>query len=90
MNIDIFISLKEALLGFKREVKHLDDHIVIVSRDGVTQPGFVIKINKEGMPIHQKGDKGDLYVKVNVLMPSELTEKQKEIAKVLFEKRSYW
>ena len=62
----------------------------MVSRDGVTQPGFVIKVIGEGMPRHQRSEKGDLYVKVNVIIPTELTEKQKEIAKNLFEKRSYW
>ncbi len=90
MNIDIYITLKEALLGFKREIKHLDDHIVNVSREGITQPGFVIKVNGEGMPKHQRSEKGDLHIKVNVIIPTELTEKQKEIAKVLFDKRSYW
>lgn len=87
---DIFISLKEALLGFKKEIKHLDDRIINVSRDSVTQPGHVIKVKGEGMPKHQRSEKGDLYVTVNVLIPTELDEKQKQIAKTLFEKRSYW
>lgn len=100
LNSEIFISLKEALLGFKREIKHLDEHLVPVERNSVTQPGFVIKINGEGMPKHQRSEKGDLYVKVNVLMPNDLTEMQKEskkffkiiylVAKKLFEGRSYW
>lgn len=64
--------------------------MVNIEREGITQPGFVIKVSGEGMPKHQKSEKGDLYVKINVLMPTELTEKQKEIAKVLFNKRSYW
>ena len=42
------------------------------------------------MPRHQRSEKGDLFVKVNVIVPHELTEKQKEIAKTLFDKRSYW
>lgn len=90
LRYDIFISLKEALLGFNKEIKHLDNHIVYLNRTTVTQPGHVIKIKGEGMPKHQKSEKGDLYVKVNVLIPNILTEKQKEIAKTLFENRSYW
>ncbi len=45
----------------------------------------------EGMPVHQKGgDTGDLYVKINVLFPQVLTEKQRLIADKLFNKRSNW
>ena len=42
------ISLKEALLGFDKEIPHLDDHIVTVKKNGVTQPGDVIKVRGEG------------------------------------------
>jgi DnaJ family protein B protein 11 len=70
--------LKEALLGFEKEIKHLDDHIVTISKNGVVQPGDIIKIRGEGMPIHQSSDTGDLFVKIEILLPTELTEKQKE------------
>jgi len=72
----IIISLKEALLGFKREIKHLDDHLVLIKRDTVIQPGEVLKIRGEGMPKHQSSEKGDLYIKVDVFFPNNLTEKQ--------------
>lgn len=91
------ISLKEALLGFEKEIKHLDDHIVNVSKSGVVQPGDIIKIRGEGMPIHQSSEQGDLFVKIEIIMPNLLTEKQKEsiynfilVAKLLFESRSSW
>lgn len=29
----------QALLGFKRDIKHLDGHVVEIDRTGVTQPG---------------------------------------------------
>lgn len=94
------ISLKEALLGFDREITHLDDRIINVKRDTVTQPGDIIKINDEGMPIHQSSEKGDLYVRIDIKFPQILTEKQIEsklsiinknlVAKLLFDKRSGW
>merc|ERR1712032_702250 len=90
LHYDIYVHLKEALLGFKKEIKHLDDHIVNISRDAITQPGHVIRVRGEGMPKHQRSERGDLYVKVNVIIPHELTENQKEIAKIFFERRSYW
>lgn len=78
MHTDIHISLKEALLGFTREIKHLDDHVVLLKRESVIQPGEVLKVKSEGMPKHQSSDKGDLYVKVHVIFPTNLTEKQIE------------
>ena len=72
------ITLKEALLGFEKEIKHLDDHIVTISKNGVVQPGDIIKIRGEGMPIHQSSDTGDMFVKIEIVLPTELTEKQKE------------
>ena len=82
MHTDIHISLKEALLGFSREIKHLDDHLVSIKRDAVIQPGDVLKIKGEGMPKHQSSEKGDLYVKVHVIFPTNLTEKQIESKKI--------
>lgn len=47
------ISLLEALLGFEREIKHLDGHLVQVSvpRGVVVQPDEVLVIEGEGMPL---------------------------------------
>jgi DnaJ family protein B protein 11 len=69
--------LKEALLGFDKEIKHLDDHMVYIKKEGITQPGDVIKVTGEGMPIHQSSDKGDLFVRVDIIFPTILTEAQK-------------
>jgi DnaJ family protein B protein 11 len=94
------ISLKEALLGFEKEIQHLDGHIVKVKKDTVVQPGDIIKVRGEGMPVHQSSERGDLFVKIEILLPALLTDKQKQsndkiflknlVAKLLFEKRSKW
>jgi len=78
LHTDIHISLKEALLGFNRDIKHLDDHLVTIKRDSIIQPGEVLRIKGEGMPKHQSSEKGDLFVKVHVIFPTNLTEKQIE------------
>lgn len=91
LSCEITVTLKEALLGFERELTHLDGKKVEIIRDDVTQPGYVMKISGEGMPIHQKsGEFGDLFVKINVEVPKELNEKQKLIAERLFARRSNW
>ncbi|KAI9630714.1 hypothetical protein KEM48_013683 [Puccinia striiformis f. sp. tritici PST-130] len=40
-------------VGFHKEITHLDGHDLTVSRQTVTQPGFVEVIEGEGMPRHQ-------------------------------------
>lgn len=47
------INLKEALLGFKRTIKHLDDHEVTIDReDKITKPGLMERFKGEGMPVY--------------------------------------
>ncbi|MCQ2820794.1 MAG: J domain-containing protein [archaeon] len=84
------ISLRDALVGFKTSITHLDGHKVEIQRDTVSQPGDVIKIKKEGMPVHQKGDYGDLYVTLKIKMPEKLSKEQLEKLEKFFSKRSYW
>jgi DnaJ family protein B protein 11 len=78
LHTTVQVTLKEALLGFEKELKHLDDHIVPIIKEGVSQPGDIIKIRGEGMPIHQSSERGDLFVKIEIVFPTELSEKQKE------------
>lgn len=47
------ISLEEALLGFSKEIIHLDSHPVLLEREKVTQPGEIQRIPGEGMPHHE-------------------------------------
>ena len=56
----------------------------------MTQPGETIRVKGEGMPVHQKGDTGDLLVDVEIEIPEQLSSEQKEKLKTLFAKRSYW
>jgi DnaJ-class molecular chaperone len=55
------ISLVEALLGFKLEIKHLDGRIIEIERDKVTEPGQNHEVPGLGMPVFQKpGEFGKL------------------------------
>ncbi|KAJ7035015.1 hypothetical protein C8F04DRAFT_547929 [Mycena alexandri] len=67
------IGVDEALLGFDRNLTHLDGHIVRLQRKGVTQPGFVQTIEGEGMPHFERPTFGDLYVEYNVVLPIEIS-----------------
>ncbi|OIT02533.1 PREDICTED: dnaJ protein ERDJ3B-like [Nicotiana attenuata] len=74
----VTITLVQALVGFEKTIKHLDDHLVDISSKGITKPKEVRKFKDEGMPLHFSNKKGDLYVKFEVLFPTSLTEDQKK------------
>lgn len=74
------ISLKEALVGFKKEFEHLDGSLVDLDRsDRVTPHGQMDKVRGAGMPIHGRmGEYGDLLVTYSVIFPATLTQQQRE------------
>jgi DnaJ-class molecular chaperone len=72
LRMKMTISLKEALLGWKRTINHLDGRQIEVEISGITSPMETIKVQDEGMPY--RGDptsKGHLYIKVYIDMPRE-------------------
>ena len=89
LHAEITISLREALLGFQRVLRHLDGHPVTVEATGVTKPHDVIKVKKEGMPIRNKDADSDdgverrygaMHVKVIVKFPSTLSAEARKWA----------
>ncbi|KAJ3062147.1 DnaJ- protein scj1 [Podochytrium sp. JEL0797] len=81
------ITLRDALLGFKFDVMHLDGKSVTVSREGTTQPGFVQQIKGQGMPTHMyPSERGDLFVQYSVKLPDSLTTEQKKAVEKAFAK----
>lgn len=74
----------QALLGFTRNLTHLDGHVVSLVRKGVTQPGFVQTIKGEGMPLFNHPiAHGDLFVEYNVVLPTQLSKETRRGAFIL-------
>lgn len=85
LHMDMVISLKEALLGFSKKFDHLDGHAVVVAQSKTTKPGETKRIKREGMPHHNfPSEFGDLFVKFQFKMPTELTEAQRTAIGDLF------
>mmetsp|Transcript_19160 Transcript_19160/g.43397 ORF Transcript_19160/g.43397 Transcript_19160/m.43397 type:complete len:459 (-) Transcript_19160:85-1461(-) len=74
--VDVRISLYEALLGFKRELVHLDGHVVNFSmpRGDVLKPGAALEIEGEGMP-HKEDptSAGKLVIRFHIDFPKEVS-----------------
>lgn len=83
--MDLKISLKDAILGMKKQVKHLDEHFTEIESNSVVQPFSVKIIKEEGMPVHNfPSQKGDLHVKFVIRLPSKINEKDKELLRKIF------
>ncbi|CAI0454729.1 unnamed protein product [Linum tenue] len=77
LHTTVTITLVQALVGFEKKIKHLDEHLVDIGSQGITKPKEVKKIKGEGMPLYASNKKGDLYVTFEVLFPNSLTQEQK-------------
>ncbi|KAF8725942.1 hypothetical protein HU200_020516 [Digitaria exilis] len=77
LHATVTISLLQALVGFEKTIKHLDNHLVEIGTKGITKPKEIRKFKGEGMPLYQSNKKGDLYVTFEVLFPKTLTDDQK-------------
>lgn len=57
--------------GFEVNFKHLDGHMVKVKKQGITSPGDVMQLKKEGMPRRGSNGKtfGSLYIRFSIAFP---------------------
>lgn len=57
--------------GFDITFQHLDGHDVRVQKSGVTSPGDVVQIKKEGMPRRGGSGKtvGSLFIRFSISFP---------------------
>lgn len=74
------ISFAQAALGCELVVPTLDGDVKYTVPAG-TQPGDVFKLKDRGIPHLNGRSKGDQLVKVEVVVPKKLSEKQKELLK---------
>jgi len=73
------LSFADAALGTKITVPCLEDEKVIITVPSGTQHGTLLRARGKGMPrLHGRG-KGDLYVVVEVTIPTDLTPRQREL-----------
>jgi molecular chaperone DnaJ len=71
------VSFPQAVFGDAVEVPTMDG-AVETEVDPGTQSGEVLRLKGKGMPRLQRRGHGDLYVQVQVVTPTELSEEQRE------------
>lgn len=79
---NLYLTPWEAALGTRTTVYSIDDGTVVYIPEGI-ETGEVLKISGKGYK-DGKGGRGDLVVKVNIMVPKKLSKEEKK----LFEKLS--
>ncbi|MEJ2005619.1 MAG: J domain-containing protein [Cyclobacteriaceae bacterium] len=82
------IDLYKALLGGDMVIDTFDGKVKLKVKPE-TQNGTKVKLKGKGFPVYKKeGQFGDLYITYNVVLPSGLTEEEKELIKQLAKLRN--
>jgi curved DNA-binding protein len=78
------ITLEEALLGAEVRVRTPKGRVALKIPAG-TQPGRTFRLTGQGMPRFRADGHGDLYVKVQVVLPTDLSEPARDAARRFFD-----
>ena len=72
------LSFPQAALGDEIEITTLDDKVSLKVPPGI-QNGDTLKIKGKGMPHLNSHGSGDMIVQINIMVPKNLTSKEKEL-----------
>ena len=79
LTTEVEVDLYTAVLGGETRVPTLDGQVVLKIPAG-TQPGQSIRLKGRGMPVLRSNmERGDLYARIKVRLPKNLTDREKEL-----------
>ncbi len=82
LTTEIFVPLTMAVLGGEVQVPTLKGKLAL-KIPPETQNGRIFRLGGQGMPHLGKSTRGDLKAKVNIVLPTRLTEKERELFRQL-------
>ncbi len=82
--LEVPITVAEAALGIKKEIPTLTGKVVLEIDPG-TQNYTKLKLKGKGVKSIRGMHKGDMYAVINIIVPTKLSKKQKELFKELSE-----
>ena len=78
--LDVPITFVQAALGDEISIPTLDGREEKYNVKAGTQPGAIIQLRGKGVPnVHNPNQVGDLIVKLNVTVPTQMNDRQKEL-----------
>ncbi len=81
---EIQVTLREALMGGEVPVKTLKGRVLLTLPAG-TQNGKSFRLTGQGLPRLKGGTPGDLYVRIRVILPTNLSDEAKAAAERFLE-----
>lgn len=86
--IDAPLGLYKAMLGGEEIIDTISGKVKLQIQPE-TQNGTKVRLKGKGFPVYKKeGEYGDLYISWKIILPVNLTEKEKELVKQLAEESS--
>lgn len=79
LHVEMPVSLVDAILGSEVRVPTIEGKRLALKIPPETQNGKVFRLAKQGMPHLSGSTKGDLFVTVQVVLPTKLSEREKEL-----------
>ena len=77
------LKLSEAILGITISVPTIDDKQLSLKIPSGTKHGTKMRLSGHGLPHMKDGKKGDLYVRIQLKIPKNLTKEQKKLVEDL-------
>jgi DnaJ-class molecular chaperone len=78
LHMNVSITLKEALVGFRRTVKNIDDTDLVVETTDPIGSDRTLRIRGKGLPVYlYPGDYGDIVVHATIRWPKAMTDQQR-------------
>ena len=78
LHMDLKITLRESLLGFKKEIQHFDGTKLIIESKNITRPSNIIIIPNKGLAKYlYPGEFGDLIVHPKIAWPKSIESSKK-------------
>ena len=78
-----------AMLGTQQDLQTIDGSMIAVTVPAGTQPGATLRVQGYGMPVqHNSKHRGDLHIHVELVMPTNLTESQRDMLTEIQRQRS--
>jgi curved DNA-binding protein len=77
------LKLSEAILGVTVSVPTIDDKLLSLKIPPGTKHGTKMRLSGHGLPEMNKGQRGNLYVHIQIKIPKNLTKKQQKLVEEL-------
>jgi molecular chaperone DnaJ len=82
LHVQLKIPMTTAVLGATLDLETLDSNEQLTIKPG-TQPGATLTLSARGVPHLRRGGRGDLYVHVNVEVPTRIDAEQEKLIREL-------